>query len=62
MIFYPNVDGFKYFIYLSTIGRDICYLPQEIREIIWEFYEKKAYMICNLNNNIEIKLSINIKH
>ena len=62
MINYLNIEGIKYFIYLSTIGRDICYFPQEIREIIWGFYEKKAYIICHINNNIEIKLNIDIKH
>jgi hypothetical protein len=56
MIYYPNIEGIKYFLYLSTIGQDISYLPVEIREIIWNYCEKNAYMICCINNSINLKL------
>ena len=63
MILYPNIEGLKYFLYLSTIDREITYLPQEIREIIWNFSEKKAYMECKISNIImKLYLSYNIPY
>lgn len=60
MILYPNIEGIKYFIYLITNNKNFIFFPQEIREKIWNMCEKKPYMLCNLNDNIKIKLFINV--
>ena len=56
----PNINGLKYFLYIFNIYKNIPYLPEEIREIIWKMSEKIPYIICLVNNNIELKLKLNI--
>jgi hypothetical protein len=58
MIFYPNIEGIKYFLYLITTANHIIYLPPEIREKIWIQCEKQPYMLCSINNGTKIKLYI----
>ena len=58
MIFFPNTDGLKYFLYISTLGQDILYLPEDIRKIIWTMSEKIAYMSCRINNDVIMKLRL----
>ena len=59
MIHFPNMEGLKYFMYLCTFNHDnpYLYLPEEIREIIWNNSEKNMYINCYVND-IEVRLNI----
>lgn len=60
MIHSPNLDGLRYFIYQCTISQKIPFLPREVREIIWNMSEKKSYIVCVIDNNIEVRLDISV--
>jgi len=54
----------KYFIDIICIQdkSKLPYLPQEIREIIWDKFFTVSYISCNICNEVILDLNININY
>ena len=53
--------GIKFFIYSVTINKTLPYLPEELREIIWNYANDFLFLECKVGNLI-IKLKYRSKY
>ena len=58
MIYCPNLEGLKYFIWLCTIDKGIPNLPLDIRTLIYDKYEKQMYVECLIKDAVKLRLNI----
>lgn len=49
-----NLFGLKYFIYITSLYKNLHYLPIEIRKIIWNKYHNVYNLNCYICNTILI--------
>jgi len=53
-----KIDGIKYFIYLISQNKEIPYIDTDIRKIIWDYAMQPMYVLCNINNDMSVRLYI----
>jgi len=53
-----NLNGLKYFIYLSSLCDYLYYLPIEIRKIIWKKYHTVLTINCYICNTVLVNFEI----
>ena len=55
-----NKNSIKYFIYILSCGKNLPYLPREIREIIWDKYFTYPIINCMICNKILLNFNVYI--
>ena len=53
-----KIDGIKYFIYLISQNKEIPYIDTDIRKIIWDYAMQPMYVLCNISNDMSVRLYI----
>jgi hypothetical protein len=55
-----NNNGIKYFIYFISQDKQLPYIDTDIRKLIWYYANEPYNLILYVNNNIMLKLNIQI--
>lgn len=55
-----NKDSIKYLMYIISQGKELPYLPREIREIIWDKYYSPLTLQCNICQKVIVNFNITV--